>query len=268
MDQWTVRSIDITIDRRVVGRWVDFAQDYGSHLGTVEEAYGIDSLPRYLFRKEVWPGYPVAEGQSITLTNTVGAYFNGMIIVDEYDSSDIRRDMVNGSDATEMTYVCYGSTGGNIPSSGEYKYGTALMPTGFMNFPFGDVVPSGYQANVIGLMFSGRRSVGSLPADFNSIIGYKFMSQRQVLFAKDRTYIPCIMTLPSTTSTFVIGFDIGPSGDYTTKSHKQPWIFDAPMVFNEGEDLSIYAEVVSGGNSVALTASQQLIAAIINMKKR
>jgi hypothetical protein len=268
LDTWTVRAIDVTIDRRVVGRWANFAQDYGSHLGSVSQSYGTDSLPRYLFKRGVWPGYPVADGQSITLTNTVGSNCNGMLVVDEYDASDIRRDMTNGSDASEMVYVCYGSTGASISAAGEYQYTSASMPTGFVTFPFGATVPAGYQANVLALMFSGRVLNGSTGGWTTSLVGYKFMSQRQVLFAKDRTYIPCNFTNPGTTSTFYIGFDTSPSGDYTNVSYKEPWIFDSPLVFNEGEDLTIYGEVIVAGTPPALTTSQQLIAAIINMKKR
>jgi hypothetical protein len=258
----------VSIDRRVVGRWANFATDYGSHLGSTSQAYSTDSLPRYLFTKGVWPGYPVAEGQSVTLTNTVGANFSGMLVVDEYDASDIRRDMVNGSDASEMIYVCYGSTGAGINAAGEYQYSSAFMPTGFVTFPFGSTVPAGYQANVLALMFSGRVLNGATSGYTTSLTGYKFMSQRQVLFAKDRTYIPCNMTNPGVVSTFYIGFDTSPSGDYTNVSYKHPWFFDTPLVFNEGEDLTIYGEVIVAGTPPSLSTSQQIIAAIINMKKR
>jgi len=252
----------------VVGRWANFAQDYGSHLGSTIQAYGTDSLPRYLFNKGVWPGYPVADGQSVTLTNTVGANFNGMLVVDEYDASDIRRDMINGSDASEMTYVCYGSTGASINAAGEYQYSSAAMPTGFMTFPFGATVPAGYQANVLALMFSGRVVNASATGYTTSLVGYKFMSQRQVLFAKDRTYIPCNMSNPGAVSTFYIGFDTGPSGDYTNVSYKEPWFFDTPLQFNEGDDLTIYGEFVVTSSPPLMYPTQQMIAAIINMKKR
>jgi hypothetical protein len=175
--------------------------------------------------------------------------------------------MVNGSDASEMTYICYGSTAASVSTAGEFQYSSVFMPTGFMAFPFGATVPAGYQANVLALMFSGRVLNGTTSGWTTSLVGYKFMSQRQVLFAKDRTYIHCEMSNPGTTSTFYIGFDDGPSGDYTSLSYKKPWIFDHPIVFNEGEDLSIYGEFTVSGTPPALTQHQHMIAAIINMKK-
>jgi len=268
LNTWTSRGIDVTIDRRIVGRWVNDKDTYGSHLGGVSQYCPNKSLPQYLYKKGIWPGYPVGEGQSITLTNNVGANFTGQLIVDEYDASDIRRDDVNGSDATEMTYVVYGSYGANINSAGEYLYSTAYMPTGFVTFPFGSTVPSGYVATIYGLLFSGRILNGGTSGYYTSVYGYKFMSQRQVLFAKDRTYVRCDMVNPGTVSTFYLGFDNGPSGDYTQYSFKEPWMLDPPLTFNEGEDLSIYAEVAVGGTPPSLGSYHQLIAAIINMKKR
>jgi hypothetical protein len=228
----------------------------------------VPSLPSYLYRKGLWPGYPVAEGQSITLTNTVGASFSGQIIVDEYDAGDIRRDDVNGSDSSDMVYISYGHTGASINAAGEYKYNTSWMPTGFSGFPFGYVVASGYRAEVLGLMFSSRMLYGTLETNWTYVYGYKFMSQREVLFVKDRTFIRCDMPAPQIASTFYIGMDIGPSGDFTHLSLKEPWLFDTPMVFNEGDDLTIYGEVAVAGTAPPLTTWEQFIAAIVRMKKR
>jgi len=195
-----------------------------------------ETLLGYLGTKGIFKGFPVAEGETFTIELCTDATAVKMVEYDIYDAGDITAEMENGSKSDTFMYVNYGDTGAVLQIIADTVLGQTNNPTEYPNFPFGGLVPSGH------------------------------MQGREILFDEDHNGL--LYYNPDTTPAGAVnmigeGFAVG--GNYTQCDIKQPHMFDPPVVFNEGEELSVAWHVASDGIGIAISQQLQEVGLILRI---
>lgn len=244
---------DITVDKAMVGRFRT-GGPLGSHLcfpfgmcnvtaaDVLFELKPTTTILGYLGEKDIFKGYPVAEGQKIVISPTDAAEYLGdiSIIYEEYDGGDINSDDENGSESTEYMIVNYGDCGVGHQHAGEHHIDTQLSPTEFPAFPYGKVVPAKTEIDLIGILASEVYDYDA--ADDGSFTKYlKLVRERTVLFDDDRNGLMNIGGFSSAPDVGVyIGHGKSVLGNYSTEDIKKPYMLPKPITFGPGEELNMY----------------------------
>jgi len=227
-----------------------------------------ETLLRYMIKQGWMVGYPVAEGQTFRVKPfTSGKKLNNVIIIyEKYDAEDIKKDMPNGSEATEYVFVNYGQPSSSLISSGDYEINTVKTSAEFPDFPIGDAVPSKHEIEILGVL-------GSESLDYDGANDYtytkylKFYKGRKVLFDDDRNGLPFYQYVPSDIAGGTIfgeGFSV--VGNYSAKDRREPFLPPKPLVFKAGDELKVYITAEQATNAGEILASYAEIAFIERVK--
>lgn len=226
-----------------------------------------DSLLSYLGRKGFFKGYPVSEGETFTIQLITGATAVKMVEYDIYDAGDITNEMENGSKSNSFMYVNYGDTGAVLQLVVDTILGESNNPAEYPDFPFGGLVPAGHKIELIGILASDIAPAANTAATYSYTEYLKLMKGREVLFDEDHNgllYYAPFTDPPGAVN--MIGEGYSPGGNFTQCDIKQPLMFDPPLTFLEGEELSvswhIANEAVAG---VAITEELQEVGVILRL---
>ena len=260
--------LQVLIDRTSVGYWRIDSGVLGSHLHQLQSGFVRPNLFGWLVDQGIHPGYPVAEGQTLTLRPVPSGSITGWIEYEVHDAGDIRSDASCGSDSDELVIVNYGRPGGDVSSATETRYTTSVLPAEFPDFPFGAPVPGGYEVEVIGLVASERSTTSAASAS-NYIVtaGYKLMRGREVLFDQDRNPILALGYPSTSTGTTLIGNNFAVVGECSDKSLKPPLILPKPVVFGPGEECTVTVTTEIGGSGATITAGNLEIGVIERIRR-
>jgi len=200
------------------------------------------NLLTYLREKGVFSGYPVQEGQTFKLDITGSNNNNSRVTYEVYDAGDIKSEMQNAPGSKEYLHFNYGTNSEEIAIDGDGNFDKCLLPAEFPDFPFGAVVPSNTQIEILGVLIGTHRK----GVYFGDKCRYlKFSKGRKVLFDEDRTGFYCAH-----------GMNNFPF--HAEMYEKVANLFPEPLVFGPGDELIINLSV--GG--VALAADGGLICLI------
>ena len=227
-----------------------------------------ETLIHYMIRKGWMTGYPVAEGQTFRVKPfTSGKKLNNVIIVyEKYDAGDIKKDMPNGSEATEYIFVNYGQPSSSLTSAGDYEIDIIKTTAEFPDFPIGDAVPSKQEIEILGVL--GSESLNYDGSDDYTYTKYlKFFKGRKVLFDDDRNGLPFYQPVPDDMApgtVFGEGFSV--VGNYSAKDRREPFLPPTPLLFKAGDELKVYITVGQATNAGEIFASYAEIAFIERVK--
>jgi len=260
--------LQVLIDRTSVGYWRIDGGVLGSHLFQRQSALEQPNLFGWLVDQGIHPGYPVAEGQVLTLRTVPSGSITGWIEYEVHDAGDIRPDEPCGSDSDELVLINYGRPGGDVSSATETRYTVSVLPAEFPDFPFGAAVPGGYEVEIIGLAASERSTTAAGSAS-NYIVtaGYKLMRGREVLFDQDRNPILALGYPSTSTGTTLIGNNFAAVGEYSDKSLKPPLILPEPVVFGPGEECVITVTTEIGGTGATIAAANLEIGVVERIRR-
>lgn len=226
-----------------------------------------ETLLSYLRKKGIFTGYPVAEGEQFTIELCTDATAVKMVEYDIYDAGDITSEMENGSKANTYMYVNYGDTGAVLQLVIETVLGESNNPTEYPDFPFGGLVPSGQKIELIGILASDVAPATNTAATYSYTEYLKLMKGREVLFDEDHNglmYYAPYTDPPGTVNMIAEGYAVG--GNFTQCDLKQPLMFDPPLVFNEGEELSVAWHITNEGVAgIAITEELQEVGMILRI---
>jgi len=252
----------LEIDKTTVGFFRVDSATLGSHLPSPQAvtkdyqllrgllAGGSVTLVSYMIKRGWMAGYPVAEGQTFRVKPyTSGKKLNNVIIVyEKYDAGDIKKDMPNGSEASEYIFVNYGQPSEPLTNSGDYEINTVKTSAEFPDFPIGDAVPSKHEIEILGVL--GSESIDYDGADDYTYTKYlKFFKGRRVLFDDDRNGLPFYQPTFSGISTglyFGRGFSV--VGNYSARDRREPFVPPKPLAFKAGDELKVY---ITAGQATA-----------------
>ena len=172
------------IDRLSVGFWYIGDVD-ANHL---EQCGVTDVLPNLFERLQqlaIFDGYPIAEGETFEIKPAVqGADIVGAIVYEVYDAEDMKAEMPGGSKAKEYMFINYGTNTAIIAAGAYGNLDKSRNPGEYPAFPFGDVVPAGYEVDLHGVLL---KTWGGYVDDTADTMRYlKMIRDRKVLFNDDR----------------------------------------------------------------------------------
>jgi len=270
----------VEIEKTTVGFFRVDGHSLGSHLPAPQAvtkdnqilrgllAGGSVTLLSYMIKRGWMDGYPVAEGQTFRVKPyTSGKKLNNVIIIyEKYDAGDIRKDMPNGSEASEYVFINYGQPTNALTSSGDYEINTVKTSAEFPDFPIGDAVPSKHEIEILGVL--GSESIDYDGADDYTYTKYlKFFKGRKVLFDDDRNGLPFYQPTFSGISAgtyFGRGFSI--VGNYSAYDRREPYIPPTPLAFKAGDELKVYITAGQATNAGEIAQSYAEIAFIERVK--
>ncbi|HDY88349.1 hypothetical protein LCGC14_0954790 [marine sediment metagenome] len=227
---------------------------------------GQESILAYLRRKALFKGFPIAEGETFTIELATGATAVKSVEYEIHDAGDITNTMENGSKSSSYTYLSYGDSGAAIQAAADNILDESNNPAEYPSFPFGSVVPSGHKIEMLGVLASDISPAANAAAACTQSEYLKFMQGREVLFDEDHNgllyYSPYADAL-GTMNMIAEGFSIG--GNYTQCDHKEPHMFDPPITFLEGEELTVTWHMIVVGAGAAITEELQEVALILRL---
>lgn len=201
-----------------------------------------------LRRKEIFQGYPLAEGESLKIT---GARQTGAIQYVEYevhDAGDITPENQNGTEAKEYLYINYGNAGSPINASGDIPISNPKSPAQFPNFPFGKTVDPQKTILLYGILASDYAAAGNDGTNWIHTDYLKLTSGRKTLFDQDMNGL--LLYSPNQTNRGnlpMIGEGYSAIGNYSDVDQRPPLFFPEPITFRSGEELNIFTSLSRGG---------------------
>jgi len=270
----------LEIEKTTVGFFRVDGGALGSHLPPNRAAAGADyrrvgfkglssiTLISYMIEKGWMRGYPVAEGQTFRVKPfTSGKKLNNVVIVyEKYDAGDIKKDMPNGSEASEYIFINYGQPSSALTSSGDYEINTVKTSAEFPDFPIGDAVPSKHEIDILAVL--GTETLNYVDADNYTYTKYlKFFKGRKVLFDDDRNGLPFYQQVFSGVSAgthYGRGFSV--VGNYSAYDRREPFIPPKPLTFKAGDELKVYITAGQGTGTGSIDVGYAEIAFIERVK--
>ncbi len=220
----------------------------------------------YLLDKGIFTGYPIGEGETFTVQLCTDATAVKVVEYEIYDAGDMTPEMENGSKAESYLYVNYGGSGAVIQAAADNTLGAANNPAEYPDFPFGGNVPSDKNIELIGILASDVAPATNAAALCTYTQYLKFMRGREVLFDQDHNGLLYYANFPDDIggmNMIAEGYAVG--GNYTQCDRKEPHMFDPPIIFPEGEELTVSWHVVYAGVGVPITEELQEVGLIMKI---
>ena len=229
--------LTVSIDKTTVGYFRIDSGNLGSHLHFPLVDSEKLTLLGYLWNKGIFKGYPIAEGQKLVLTATSGITM--AVQYDIYEPGDISPDMENGSEAKEYMLINYGrkASSGNL-SDGDNELVYCILPSEFPDFPFGKDVPAKTVIEIYGILASDVGKTSGSGANKQGTEYLKLVKEREVLFDEDKRGLLLIGYVSASDATNV-GSGTTVVGNYSSVDRRLPKLFDTPLKFESGEELSV-----------------------------
>lgn len=224
------------------------------------------TLLKFLGDLMIFTGYPVGEGETFTIELCTGATAVKVVEYDIFDAGDQTPDMPNGSRSNTYLYVNYGDTGANIQAAADNVLAESNNLAEYPDFPFGGNVPSGHQIELIGILASDVAPAANAAAACTYTQYLKFMQGREVLFDEDHNGLLYYANFPDSLGSMDMiaeGYSVG--GNYTECNKALPFMFDPPIVFGEGEELTVSWHCVVVGAGAAISQELQEVALILRL---
>ncbi len=224
------------------------------------------TILKYLAELGIFKGFPVGEGETFTIDLITGATAWKLIEYEIYEAADILNTQENGSKAASYMYLNYGDCSASIQAVANNILSESNNPAEYPDFPFGGIVPSGHKIEIFGILASDIAPAANDGTDYSYTDYLKLMKGREVLFDEDHNgllYCAQFITSLANSNMIAEGYSVG--GNYTQCDRAQPLMFDPPLVFLEGEELTVSWHLVIGVGGQAITQALHEVAMICRM---
>ncbi len=273
----TSNYITVSISKTTVG-YFRVGGVLGSHLsfhiGSVYEPVfdtytgriNQTTLLEYLSKLGLFAGYPIASGEKFLITGAKKATSIQTIEYEIWEEADITPEMENGSKSTSFLYVNYGRSPSTINVETDVLLDTTNNPKEFPDFPYGNIVPAGRNIELHGILASDVMPKTWFPGDRTFTQFLKFMQGKVFLFDEDRqglTYYAGPGPPAMAPDSVAEGNSLG--GNYSNIDMKYPLMFDPPLMFPQGQELTIYWKCGILGTGTAISTALQEIGLILKM---
>lgn len=212
------------------------------------------SMLRFLGDRGIFSGFPIAEGQTLTLDAYSSANTIQMVIYEQWDPADVKPEMPNGSLSNEYLFLNYGNCGASVNVAGDTLYNTPKTPAEFPDFPFGKVVPAKHRIDILALAASTFAPGENEGTNYCNTKWLKLIKDRETLFDEDRQGL--LFWARNNTADGLqdmIGEGFSMVGGLSEKDNNPPFIFNPPLSFVEGDELNIYLTTEKGGTGQNIT---------------
>ena len=226
------------------------------------------SLVRYLQTKGIHTEIPVAEGQTLTVKTgmAIGAI---EVIYELHKAGDITKDMPNGTNWKEWTFVNWGKFSGNVSPTAWHTYDVSMNPGPYPDFPFGAVVPSKVEVDLLGLLLRlAERNTYTGSTDTYARTAYlKLVKGTDVLFDNDLYGFLAEGTgAAAGSANAVTNTGLSELTMFRGDVNEPLFLFPTPIVFEAGEELHVEL-YVTGDSGAYLLDNDAIVGAILRYRK-
>ena len=216
----------------------------------------------------IFKGFPIAEGQSMTLSRAEGATPTQIVIYEVYDAGDKKSTDENGAESKEYVFINYGNCDGDVAITGDSIYKKPKSPPEFPDFPFAKDVPANTEIALLGILGSDFSPEDNDGTDFTYTERLKLIRGRVTLFDEDKKGL-LFLSGRDTALGGMSGVAEGLSmiGNYSDVDVRLPLIFPVPLLFTAGEELGVYLTTLSGGTPKAIGIDEHEIGLILKVRK-
>jgi len=224
------------------------------------------SILQLLFDLGLFLGFPIASGEKFVIS---GAKQAGAIQVVEYEiwqSADVNPEMQNGSMSTTYFYLNYGRSADVINVATDVVLDVSNNPAEFPDFPFGYSVPAGRNIELHGILASDVKPSAATDAAYTVTKFLKFMQGKVFLFDQDRQgllYYAPLLEAPGDIDIIAEGYSVG--GNFSDVDLRHPFLFSPPLVFPQGQDLTVAWKCDTLGAGSEISTALQEICLILKM---
>jgi hypothetical protein len=227
-----------------------------------------ETLLSWLGKQGVFKGFPVAEGETLTIEGMGGSNSITLILYEQHEPADIKPDQENGSKSKEYFFLNYGDTGAAINVAGDTLYDNPVTPAEFPDFPYGKVVPAKHEISLLGIAASPFAPGENDGTNYCYTKFIKLVKEREVLFDEDRNgilFLARSATADGAQDMKAEGFTlIGNGSEY---DNNPPLMFPAPLVFAAGDELNVYVTTEKGGTGQDISLEEQQICLIQKVRR-
>ncbi len=247
----------LRVDRKTVGCYRGGAIGV-NHLGSSDNTFIAQNLMKWLSDNGVNVSIPVAEGQTFTITRS-GITGDVVVVYEIWDAGDINKNMPNGSESKEFTFVQYMTASAALTAVGDHLLDVSLSPAEFPDFPCGRSVPPRHTIELLGIV-GAPVSKGDAAAGYTTTQYLKLIKDRETLFDEDRNGIPFFAANNTTgtaiydTTMSLIGDCVQVGADLSDPGLGVPLLFDPPLRFESGEELQVYLTVAYNASGTLAVA--------------
>jgi len=236
-------------------------------MNTAESSsYGGKTILQYLAEKEMFTGYPVASGQKFIIDLITGATAVKIIEYDIYEEDDITSEMENGSKSDSMTYISYGDFGASIQAQIDPVLGESNNTPEFPDFPFGGDVPADKKIEILGILASDVSPAANVTGTCTQTEYLKMMRGQDFLFDEDHNGLLYYSPFPdSIGNEDMIAEGYSVAGNFTQCDRREPLMFEPPLIFSEGEKLTVMWHTIIGGAGAAITQALHEVGFILKI---
>lgn len=231
---------EISVERATVGYW-RVGGALGNHLIFPEADDQVQTLLRWLYENDIHAGYPVTEGQTLSIEGVAQAGAVQTVIYELYEAGDITDTDVNGSDADVYQFMQYSRVSGGA-GDGDNLLDTQQSPTQFPDFPLGDQVGGNRELEIIGVALSDRGYQDSATPENRYTEYLKGVQERTTFFDKERVGQPNIALHPDD-GTLHLGEGQSEFGNHSDADLRPVWLSPTELIFEAGDELDVYHSV-------------------------
>lgn len=229
----------LTIARATVGVF-RVSGTQGNHLFFPTDTVFPGNLLDFLYKKGYFEGYPIPEGESLSISGVEQATSFQQVLYDRYDAVDQKLTSPNGPNASRFLYIAYGQYNTTYPD-GSSLYDTAITPVEFPGFPFGEVSPAGKKLTILGLLFSEVAKDSATGTNIQQSQYIRFIRERKTLFDEERKGLMYYANTPANDATEVADGQAS-GGNLSDVDRREPLMFAEPLVFQSNEELNVYLQ--------------------------
>jgi len=263
--------VTVKVDRATVGYWRT-AGELGNQLTFPTGANGAKNHEQLtilglLSKLGHFVGYPVAAGETFSLSGIEQSTSVVAVVYDRYNAGDIKDDQPNGSKSQELVYCQYGNSGGSITAAATTLLDTAVNPAEFPAFPFGKSVPDGRNIEVIGICASTFAPTANDATNDIATTYLKVFNDRTVLADDDKNGW-LLWDALGAQSADQVGAGQSIIGSFSDTDVRPPLIFDPPLPAVGGVEFLVYLSTHDAGTAPAITIAEQEVGFLMKMSPK
>ena len=214
----------------------------------------------------LFKGFPISSGEKFVITGAKQVGAIQMVEYEIWEEPDIIPEMENGSKSSTYLYINYGATSGPLNVATDVVLTVPNNPAEFPDFPFAAPVPAGRNIELHGILASDVKPLAATDTVYTVTQFLKFMQGKTFLFDQDRQgllYYAPLLESPGDVDIIAEGFSVG--GNFSDVDLLLPFFFDPPIVFPQGQELTVAWKCAKLGAGSEISVALQEVGLILKM---
>jgi len=255
-------TIQVLIDRKLALHFAFPAVWYG--LGDMHSA-GYESIMSAIEAAGMFPTLPLESGQTLEVTGGAANSFME-VVYDLYDADDVKAGEPNGSKSDTYRLFQVVSNSGVRATAGDLELNQSDLNTAFPAFPGGEAVPSRTTMLLLAMFGSGWTK-GTAAANGEYTTYLKMLKDREDIFDKALTGMTLLGDVTHVAATTVASTIAGRLASGVQYMSPRIIVFDPPMLFESGDELTPILTLARTGAGADFTAGELKLGLVFDVTR-